>query len=106
MYRFILPQQVYLYSVSALSHERLRKEAQRIQLQDIGEPKYHFLDAGRLQLGQLVADRIWIADQRACCGLSTAARSATRASASMVRTTSSAVALSPLPLMCASQFHP
>src|SRR5437588_12260775 len=67
MYRFILPQQVYLYSVSALCDKLLRKEAQRIQLQDIGEPKYHFLDAGCLQLGQLVADRIWTADQRACC---------------------------------------
>src|SRR5213082_2852416 len=49
-----------------LCNELLRKEAQRFQLQDIGEPEGHFLDADCLQLGQMVADRLWTADQRAC----------------------------------------
>ena len=48
--------------MTCLCNELFRKEAQRVQLQHIGKPKYHFLDAGCLQLGQVVADRIWTAD--------------------------------------------
>jgi hypothetical protein len=51
--------------VSSLCYKLVRKEAQHIQLQDIGEPEDHFLDAGCLQLGQMVADRFWGADQGA-----------------------------------------
>src|SRR5258708_31387215 len=43
------------------------EEAQRIQLQDVGEPEYHFLDTSCRQLGQAFADSIRAADQRTCC---------------------------------------
>src|SRR5258706_11407321 len=54
----------YFYS---LRNKLSGEEAQRIQLQDIREPEYHFLDADCLQLGQAFADSIRAADQRACC---------------------------------------
>ncbi len=55
-----LPIGPYFYS---LCNELFRKEAQRIQLQGIGEPEYHFLDAGCLQLGQALTDGIGTTDE-------------------------------------------
>ncbi len=51
---------------SSLCYTFVRKEVQRIQLQAIGEPEDHFLDTDGFQLGQTMADRLWIADQRTC----------------------------------------
>jgi hypothetical protein len=50
-------------AISSLCNEFLREEAQRIQLQDIGEPEYHFLDPSRLQLCQVPADGSRTADE-------------------------------------------
>ena len=43
------------------------KEAQRIQLQDIGETDDQFLNSGCLESFQALADCIRAADQRTCC---------------------------------------
>src|SRR5579872_610970 len=51
---------------ACLIYERFRKETQRIQLQDIGEPKYHLLNSCRLQFVQALADSIRVADERTC----------------------------------------
>jgi hypothetical protein len=49
---------------SGLCYTLVRKEAQRIQVQNIREPEDYFLDASYLQLGQTAADRLGTANQR------------------------------------------
>src|SRR5205823_11745624 len=59
----VIPLQLLGPAFSSLSNELLCEEAQRIQLQDIGEPEYHFLNPRCLQLCQLVADGSGTADE-------------------------------------------
>src|SRR5437763_10685095 len=53
-------------------NELLREEAQRIQLQDIGEPEYHFLNPRCLQLCQVLTDGSGTADEIAIDAISRA----------------------------------
>ena len=68
----IIPKDDYAIGVrigqafSSLCHTLTRKEAQRIQVQDIGKPEDQFLNASCLKLGQALADGFRAADQRAC----------------------------------------
>lgn len=59
-----MPSLYYLPPVLSLCNKLLRKEAQRIQLQDIGEAEDHFLDTDGFQLGEVAADGCRATNQR------------------------------------------